>query len=436
MSKKIIIRLVNFIVIVLLTPILGFNLIELSKALGVKPVRVEVAGTGSMYPSLYWSSSEGGPEKPEAGVEEYRSSPFMYKARLGKTKYSYGDMVAFSNQQTADILAKEGKSNSTGFIKRIIGMPGDTIEVRDGYVLRNNQIIDEPYIYAPRSTYGGKFLPDCKPLKLAENNYFVMGDNRKASSDSRHDLGLISEGDILYTLPLSKQAIYHSLWRDSSKDQERLGLPTIIQTDLYASFSTLNVDEKLAKSALLRAEALLKDVNTTYDLKKSIRDANYKNIVVGEFVTFGHYTAEELLQNLKSNYETSRELANPDYDEIGISVVNKIVDGCPTQVIVGHLGGYIPATYATDIIKSWESAKTSLEAAISSWEKAVGHPKIDQAKLTELLSLYRSRLELVNLVLSTMQKREWFSDSLESKVALDEQIATRAENLAKELNGD
>jgi signal peptidase I len=78
------------------------------------------------------------------------------------------------------------------FIKRVIGLPGDTVEVRKGHVLVNGDRLDEPYARDERdrgSSYGPVTVPDGK--------YFVMGDNRPNSSDSRTTLGFIPEDKIV-----------------------------------------------------------------------------------------------------------------------------------------------------------------------------------------------------------------------------------------------
>ncbi len=67
------------------------------------------------------------------------------------------------------------------YIKRVIGMPGDTVEIRDTLVYVNNEPLNEPYINEPCTE------SRCRneTWELGTNQYFVMGDNRNRSSDSR-----------------------------------------------------------------------------------------------------------------------------------------------------------------------------------------------------------------------------------------------------------
>lgn len=73
------------------------------------------------------------------------------------------------------------------YIKRIIGLPGDVIDIKDGYVYINDTKLEEPYVKGATFDNGCKF-----PLVVPENNYFVMGDNRQYSRDSRQaEVGFI-----------------------------------------------------------------------------------------------------------------------------------------------------------------------------------------------------------------------------------------------------
>lgn len=73
-------------------------------------------------------------------------------------------------------------------IKRIIGIPGDIIEIKGGDIHLNGQLLYEPYVK-------GKTFPNVSPFKVKENMYFVLGDNRGISYDSRH-FGFIKKNEI------------------------------------------------------------------------------------------------------------------------------------------------------------------------------------------------------------------------------------------------
>ncbi|HWF37753.1 MAG TPA: signal peptidase I [Candidatus Acidoferrales bacterium] len=69
---------------------------------------------------------------------------------------------------------------SKSFIKRVIGLPGDTIEIRSGHLYLNGSELKEPYVpasYLDGSSYAAR--------KIAPDEYFVMGDHRDSSNDSR-----------------------------------------------------------------------------------------------------------------------------------------------------------------------------------------------------------------------------------------------------------
>lgn len=121
----------------------------------------------------------------------------LFMVKLGSMEQ--GDIVSFKSELTLTqddydnlnfiqkILHKEGERKN--LIKRVIAGPNDTIEITDGVVKVNDVTIDEPYI----STATNK---NVSLQTIPEGKFFVMGDNRSVSYDSR-DLGFVSEDDII-----------------------------------------------------------------------------------------------------------------------------------------------------------------------------------------------------------------------------------------------
>jgi len=86
------------------------------------------------------------------------------------------------------VLDPPNRNSSVPYIKRVIGLPGDLVEVRDRRVWVNGIALNEPYISGPPQ-YGGNWV-------VGSEEYLVLGDNRNNSSDS-HSWGLLPEDNIL-----------------------------------------------------------------------------------------------------------------------------------------------------------------------------------------------------------------------------------------------
>ena len=95
---------------------------------------------------------------------------------------SRGDVIVF----------KPPVSQDEEYIKRIIALPGETISIRDGKYYINGKQLQENYIPNSIYTNGKSFLPNNTDKTVPANSYFVSGDNRESSSDSRY-WGFISK---------------------------------------------------------------------------------------------------------------------------------------------------------------------------------------------------------------------------------------------------
>ena len=129
-------------------------------------VRTEVLGT-SMQPTL------------------------MNRDQLIVEKVSY----YFNDPQRYDIIVfPYPEEPSKHYIKRIIGLPGETVQIIDGYVYINGELLDEHYGNAVMN-YAGVAE---EPIVLGDDEYFVLGDNRNNSEDSRYaNIGNVKEDYII-----------------------------------------------------------------------------------------------------------------------------------------------------------------------------------------------------------------------------------------------
>lgn len=103
--------------------------------------------------------------------------------RLGEPER--GDVIVFAAPET----------NGEEFIKRIIGLPGERISIKDGRIFINGKVLEEPYLSDSIYTQSGSFMSEGEEKQIPNDGFFVLGDNRQASSDSRA-WGFIKEDDI------------------------------------------------------------------------------------------------------------------------------------------------------------------------------------------------------------------------------------------------
>lgn len=171
--------------------------------------------SGSMYPTLY--------------VGDYL---FVSKYTYGYSKHSFPfSMPLFDNRIWEDkpdrgdvVVFKFPQDNRTDFIKRIIGLPGDKIKLEKGRLYINGKMIEREVIedFVLRDKFGNaeryrqyvEVLPegfkhkiievsdfenvdDMPEIEIPQNSYFVMGDNRDRSDDSRVNVGFVPEENLI-----------------------------------------------------------------------------------------------------------------------------------------------------------------------------------------------------------------------------------------------
>lgn len=171
--------------------------------------------SGSMYPTLYVGDYLF-VSKYTYGYSKH-SFPFsipLFDGRIWESKPERGDVVVFKFPQ----------DNRTDFIKRIIGLPGDRLKLENGRLFINGQLINrdaqEDFVLRDQSGNAERYhqyietLPegfkhkiieisdfenvdDMPEIEIPQNSYFVMGDNRDRSDDSRINVGFVPAENLI-----------------------------------------------------------------------------------------------------------------------------------------------------------------------------------------------------------------------------------------------
>ena len=146
-------------------------IVLLVKAFVVNPYRIP---SSSMEPTLHCAQPASGCEARFS--DRVLANRFIFHIRDPRR----GEIVVFETPDAARVKCGAGGT----FVKRIVGLPGETVEVRlergEGYAYINGRKLDEPYLEEGRRS-GEQF----GPTKVPSNGYFMMGDNRSQSCDSR-----------------------------------------------------------------------------------------------------------------------------------------------------------------------------------------------------------------------------------------------------------
>ena len=180
------IKLVAYILICFLI-VVGFTVVPLFLWMtsGIEAIGVTSIRGDSMTPTVY-------------------NNDILY---VQPTKYERGEIVVVLCPST------ENYSSSTGLalLKRIVGLPGETIEITSDGVLIDGVLLEEEYTDNQEMTLQEN--NDYEEIILSDNEYFLLGDNRATSFDSRH-VGAVHSTRFLYGLTTEPNDYTYSIWRN------------------------------------------------------------------------------------------------------------------------------------------------------------------------------------------------------------------------------
>ena len=125
---------------------------------------------------------------------DYASSWLALPWQDDETKESAPRLVTGGAPERFDVVAcRYPGRGGTVFVKRVVGLPGDVVELKSGYLYVNGEKYDEPYV---KDEYRAGGRNDFGPVTVPEGRYFVLGDHRNNSNDSRY-VGAITRDMIL-----------------------------------------------------------------------------------------------------------------------------------------------------------------------------------------------------------------------------------------------
>ena len=101
---------------------------------------------------------------------------------LARQAYTFGGEVEHGDIVVFESVLMDVHGSNKNLIKRVIGIPGDIISIKDDAVYRNGERLVEPY------TKDGRTSGEMEPITVPNGAYFVMGDNREVSTDTRNEL--------------------------------------------------------------------------------------------------------------------------------------------------------------------------------------------------------------------------------------------------------
>src|SRR3712207_6054438 len=151
-------------------------------------------GSAAVLATVLAGAAPAAAAPPQAGCPPgFELLTFDQQVRLLVNKLAYdlndperGDIALFENQQ----------GGKDPLIKRVIGLPGETLELRDGKVYVDGDPLEEPYLERDPCKPGYPKTCSFGPVTVPRNHYFMMGDNRTHSLDSRF-FGPVPEDDVV-----------------------------------------------------------------------------------------------------------------------------------------------------------------------------------------------------------------------------------------------
>lgn len=329
-----------------------------------------------------------------------------------------GDIVTFNNIETGNL----------SYIKRVIGLPGETISIVNGVVLINNQALNEPYVYQNNPTYGNTFLSDCDSYTIPKGKVAVMGDNRIVSMDSRI-IGFIDKNDIDGVLKTVEKPTFTAITNHPKLQTTTTLDPQTILLKLNAlrrdrKVDNLMINPTLSSIATQRATMAAADINkwkkNQLDLTKQLDSQGYSYLIVQDMMTFGYLTEEQLVDQITQSPIYGDEFLSGKYFELGIGSVRANKNQCSFPVISLIVSMPTNPTYSEDTLNSWTYEIEYLTRTVTALQSLKFDSRVNNSQTQQLVDETSSLLSQAADIESHIKNNEWIlkteSDSFDSYI--------------------
>lgn len=364
-----------------------------------KPLKVHVSGE-SMMPNI------------TDGSDVELHSPKKYKLERG-------DIVSFKNIETGNLY----------YIKRIIGLPGETISVKNGYVGINDRLLQESYLPENLPTYGNTYISECSAYQIPENEYLVLGDNRPVSLDSRV-IGFIDKADIEGVI---KTKVQEKFMQEGSQKQilkANINTETLLQKiNDYRRGRNINA---LVVNPILNevADERVKMIRDNFDdwkeratpVDKLLENKDYRYNSEYEFVTFGYLDEKSIADQIFESPLDEMAFSSPNNMEIGISTLEVNVKECTFPIISVIITWPAIPSYSQETIDFWAGEEKNNRQLLDILQSFVGKSGYDQQEIRSLISTVAETSDIATKMNQKIKDRQW----------LDYQLVERYSSLVKE----
>lgn len=377
-----------------------------------KVIKVPVSGT-SMLPTI------------KDGSEIDLNSPKKFGLERG-------DIVSFKNIETGNIY----------YLKRIIGLPGEKISIKNGYYYIDGKALEENYTLNSLPTFGNTFLSDCEQVDIPKGSYFVSGDNRTVSSDSRV-LGLINENDI--------DGVIKTKIGEKFTDSEKQLRLTEVNIDSQTFLKALNSRRVKEKSSNLVTHTLLNQIagdralqiskdfdnwkKNSVPLDKLLDAKGYRFNSVYEFVTFGYLGEDDIVNQIFELQNEKDKFSGGSFTEVGIGISERTYKECKYPVISVVLSWPSVPTYDKSIVDSWAQEVTLTNTLISNMQTWIGRAGIDQQKLRQIITNAAEENEIAKRIYGKMSTNQWLSAKDYQDIGRHDASIKETEKLLDEVFG-